>query len=129
MITQTCILDHPGGSLTLDLELIGWLRKFHKRIAPFMHFTKPRCEAFKSLHCILWCLSVPFLFHFLQNTRLHVTGGRQHQGCIRPITVHIRWVTKHKTSHVQNILHTKYCLKISQRCFLFEHQNILTMKQ
>lgn len=63
-----CILDSPGGLLTLDLALIGWLRKFHKWIGPFMLFTKPRCEAFLSVHCILWCLSVPFLFHFLQNT-------------------------------------------------------------
>lgn len=50
--SQTCILDSPGGLLTLDLELIGWLRKFPEWIGPFMLYTKLRCEAFLSVHCI-----------------------------------------------------------------------------
>ena len=41
--------ERAGGLFTLDLALIGWLRKFHKLIEPFMFFTKPRCEAFSSL--------------------------------------------------------------------------------
>lgn len=75
MSCQMCILESSRGLLTLDLALIGWLRKFHKRIEPFMLFTKPQCEAFLSVHCILWCLSLPFLFHFLQNTRFMWLGG------------------------------------------------------
>lgn len=75
MSSRLCILDSPGGLLTLDLALIGWLRKFHKWIGPFLLFTKPRCEAFLCVYCVLWCLSVPFLFHFLQNTPVHVTQG------------------------------------------------------
>lgn len=34
--SQMCISDSPGGLLTLDLALIGWLRTFHKWTGPFM---------------------------------------------------------------------------------------------
>lgn len=94
--SQMCILDSPGGFLTLDLALSGWLRKFHKRIGPFVLFAKPRCEAFLSALCIFGCLFVPFLFHFLRNTRFHVTEGtskpRSYQSCPHASRwIPIRW--------------------------------------
>lgn len=76
--SQMCLLESPGGLITLDVAPINWLRKFHKRIWLFMVFFKPRCEAFLFVYCILWCLSFFLFFNFLHNT--HVTEGRHEQG-------------------------------------------------
>lgn len=73
MSSQVCILDSPGGLLTLDLALIGWLRKFHKRIEPFMLFTKPRCGAF-SFSALYSLVFICPLFSFT-SSKTHATWG------------------------------------------------------
>lgn len=89
---QTCVLDSPGGLLTLDLELIGRLRKFPEWIGPFMLTISAGVKPF--FLCIVFpdVYLSPFSFASSETHHFMWLGGRRKQGQTRASPIQPRWV-------------------------------------